>query len=122
MQDLSSHFETAAASRANWNQPLLVQCSGYGRSKRQIAAICRVSRNTVRSYLVRFERSGLKGPLPDDVTDAELERRLFRRSEPKQVTAHRAVPGWAYIHHELRRKGVTLQLLWDEYPKRYLHH
>jgi len=97
----------------------VIRLHDHGRSKREIAAICRVSRNTVRSYLIRFERSGLKSPLPDDITDAELERRLFRRSGPKQVTAHRAVPDWAYIHRELRRKGVTLQLLWDEYREQH---
>lgn len=93
----------------------ILRLHNHGLSKRQIAATCGVSRNTVRRYLIRFDRSGLQWPLPDGITEAELDRRLFERAEPKPLARKRGVPNWEYIHLELRRKGVTLQLLWDEY-------
>ena len=49
-----------------------------------------------------------------ELDDAVLEARLFRRAAP----AHdRVRPDCAYIHRELKRDGVTLQLLWEEYAQ-----
>jgi transposase len=56
----------------------------------------------------------LSWPLPDDVSDGDLERMLFPRSAG-DVRGSFAQLDWAYIHAELRRKGVTLALLWEEY-------
>ena len=36
------------------------------------------------------------------------------RAEPE-----RPVPEWSEVHYELKRPGVTLQLLWDEYKAVY---
>jgi transposase len=49
------------------------------------------------------------------MTDALLEARLFADAGTKQ--RHRRViePDWAAIHRELKRKHVTLSILWDEY-------
>ena len=55
---------------------------------------------------------GLGWPLPADLDDAALEARLFRRPAP---VPNRARPDCAHIHRELKRNGVTLQLLWEEY-------
>jgi len=57
-------------------------------------------------------------PLPDGVTDEALERRLY---PPSAITAKesRPRPDWAAIHRELRRPGVTLQLLWEEHRAAY---
>jgi len=46
--------------------------------------------------------------------ELELDRRLFTRLEQP---GGRVVPDFSYIHKELRRPGVTLQLLWEEYRK-----
>ena len=43
-------------------------------------------------------------------------RRCFRRSPPSSV--RRPLPDWGHVHTELKRKGVTLQLLWLEYRER----
>ncbi|MDA3858218.1 MAG: hypothetical protein PF480_08280 [Roseovarius sp.] len=56
--------------------------------------------------------------MPDNLSDADLELRLF----PHQLGASsRPIPqpDWAYVHTELRRKGVTLALLWEEYRSVY---
>jgi transposase len=67
----------------------------------------------------RFEAAGLTWPLPDDVTDTELEARLFASAGAGLGTrrGHRrqAEPDWAAVHRELRRKHVTLSILWEEY-------
>lgn len=85
----------------------------HSRSKREIARIINVSPTTVSDYLARATLAGLSFPLPQEVDDAALERRLFPPSEPSSV--QRPEPAWATVHQELRRKGVTLELLWQEY-------
>ena len=55
----------------------------------------------------------LTWPLPDGLDDATLEARLFAR--PANPALDRTVPEWAQLHQELKRPGVTLQLLWTEY-------
>jgi len=85
----------------------------HSRSKREIARIIGVSPSTVADYLYRAKQAGLSHPLPPDMDDATLERRLFPPSEPS--TVQRPAPDWAVVHAALRRKGVTLDLLWQEY-------
>ena len=85
-----------------------------GFSNRQIAGSCGLSRPTVAEYLRRVEAAGLSGPSSGELDDAELEDKLF---PPPLVipAAARPLPDWSVVHRELKRKGVTLQLLWDEY-------
>ena len=85
----------------------------HGRSKREIARIINVSPTTVSDYIARAKLAGLIYPLPPEVDDAVLERHLFPPSEPSSV--QRPAPAWPTVHNELRRKGVTLELLWQEY-------
>jgi len=85
-----------------------------GLSHRQIVTSCRIGQGTVAEYLHRASAAGLTWPLPDALTDAELDGRLF----PPPVAipaAERPLPDWAVVHHELRKKGVTLLLLWEEH-------
>ncbi|HAW11217.1 MAG TPA: IS21 family transposase, partial [Chloroflexi bacterium] len=71
---------------------------------------------TVADYLGRLAVAGLSWPLPDDLDDADLERRLFTRGDfPPQ--SQRPMPDWAAVHRELRRPSVTLQLLWMEHKE-----
>ena len=85
-----------------------------GLSTRKIAASLGVSQSTASEYLQRAERAGLAWPLPDGLTDAALERRLFHPTGG-ETRVVRARPDWPMIHRELRRTGVTLSLLWEEY-------
>lgn len=85
-----------------------------GLSDRQIARSCSIARSTVGEYLRRFTAAGLSWPLPPGLDVGELERLLFPQS-PVVAVSDRPVPLWAHIHQELRRKGVTLALLWEEY-------
>lgn len=85
-----------------------------GLSARKVARAAGLSRSTVATYRQRFEQAGLRWPDADGIDDATLERRLF--PEPPSVAAtERGQPDWAEVQRELRRKGVTLMLLWQEY-------
>lgn len=87
---------------------------GAGLSERQIAQSLGLSRPTVANYIQRAQAAGLSWPLPDGLDEAALEARLFPPPTPKGAVAHLA-PDWAIVHQELKRKGVTLLLLWQEY-------
>lgn len=83
------------------------------RSKREIARIIGASPTTVSDYLARAKLAGLRYPLPEGLTESALEQALFPSPEPSSV--QRPMPNWQSVHNELRRKGVTLELLWQEY-------
>lgn len=83
-----------------------------GFPQRAIAQACGVGLGTVTAYLQRATAAGLSWPLPADLDDTALEARLFQRAA---LVPDRAVPAWAEIHHELKKAGVTLALLWQEY-------
>lgn len=82
-------------------------------SARQIGQSLGISHNTATQYLRRFQAAGLGWPLPSDLSEAELENLLFPSLPPSSVK--RPEPSWANIHMELKRRGVTLLLLWEEY-------
>jgi transposase len=88
-------------------------------SNRQIAQSCRIARSTVADYVRRLAAAGLSWPLPPGMSDEELDVRLFRRPHVRGPDPCRPVPEWAEIHKELRRKAVTLRLLWEEYRAMY---
>jgi len=85
-----------------------------GLSTRRIAASLGAGQSTVSEYLKRAERAGLSWPLPEGVTDADLERRLFQ-PQGGETRCGLAPPDWPVVHRALRRKNVTLSLLWEEY-------
>jgi hypothetical protein len=84
-----------------------------GLNQRQVARSLSLSPTTVGEYLRRAERAGLTWPLPD-LDDAQLEGRLYPIVARGQADT-RAIPDWAEVHRELKRKGVTLLLLWQEH-------
>lgn len=92
---------------------LRLGCSGI--SKHEIARRMGLAASTVRETLKRFAATGLPWPLPDDVTDGFLEARLYKNAGTKQGHRRIAEPDWALVHRELKRKHVTLSILWDEY-------
>ncbi len=85
---------------------------------REIARRIGVAASTVRATIRRFQAAGLSWPLPEEMTDAALEARLFADAGTKQGHRRQIEPDWAGIQRELKRKHVTLSLLWDEYIER----
>ncbi|HEX6622836.1 MAG TPA: IS21 family transposase [Pyrinomonadaceae bacterium] len=82
-------------------------------SHRQIARALKLSLGVVSKYLSAAEWVGLSWPLPDGMDDVALERALWPGAEPPEPRFAR--PDFSYVHEQLRRKGVTRQLLWEEY-------
>ena len=88
-----------------------------GFSKRRIAASLGISATAAMECVQRARRAGLTWPLPEDLSDEALERRLY---PPTTINdEQRPLPKWAEIHSELKRPGVTLQLLWQEYREQH---
>ena len=84
-----------------------------GLSHERIAAATGLSKGAVAKYVRRAIAAGVAWPLAPEMDDAGLEAKLFPAA-PARVVAH-AQPDFGHIHQELKRKGVTLQLLWEEY-------
>jgi len=90
---------------------------GEGMSRHRVSVALCVPRATVVRCLRRAEAAGVTWPLPDGLTEAELEARLY----PLDADSHRArpLPEWSYVHGELRRKGVTINLVWQEWKEKF---
>ena len=89
-----------------------------GLSIRPIAKSLDMGRSTVQEYLERAERAGLKWPLVPELDEASLEHLIFP-SPPCLPQEKRQMPSLEYLHQELKKKGVTLQLLWHEYKEKH---
>ena len=89
-----------------------------GLGLRKIGLSLHITHSTVAEYLTRAKIVGLGWPLSEDLSDTQLEQRLFPPA-PCLPAQDRPLPQWAEIHRELKRKGVTLTLLWEEYQALY---
>jgi transposase len=85
-----------------------------GLSKRAIGRSCQISHSTVSKYLKRAEAAGLKWPLPEGLDEGSLYRLLFPEKGTDQQVM-RVLPDWEKVHQELKKRSVTLRLLWTEY-------
>jgi transposase len=86
-------------------------------SNRGIARSCQLSHSTVSEYLKRAEQAGISWPIPEGMTEDELYLRLFpEKAQPVNPVA-KPMPDWEYVRKELKKRNVTLRLLWDEYQK-----
>lgn len=89
-----------------------------GLSNRAIARACKISNSTVGEYLRRAVAAHVSWPLPEGISEDELYRKLFPEdTAPKEP--ERPLPDCEYIQKELKKKGVTLKLLWEEYKDKY---
>ena len=90
---------------------------GEGLSVRDVGLSLGVPRSTVSDHLKRAELAGVSWPLPESLDDDALEAWLFPPAPP--ATEERPQPDFEHVHKELRRKGVTLLLLWLEYKEQH---
>jgi transposase len=87
-----------------------------GLSNRKIAESIGCSKDSVNVIIGRVQAIGLTWPLSADMNDEVLEEMIYPSIQPKSI---RPEPDWNYIHRELKRKHVTLMLLWHEYKRDY---
>jgi transposase len=89
-----------------------------GLSIRQIKASTKLSVGTIQKLLARADELALSWPLPEDLDDQRLAQ-LFYPGTDTRVSHRFQQPAWPEIHQALKRKGVTKQLLWEEYTQQY---
>jgi len=89
-----------------------------GLSIRQIRASTKLSVGAIQKLLARADALELNWPLPAELTDEKLAR-LFYPGADTRISSRFEVPDWPALHQELKRKGVTKLLLWEEYLQRY---
>jgi transposase len=87
-------------------------------SHEQIARACNLSKGTVSNYIKLATIKNLQWPLHEDYDDYKLYKILCDPSVKKQDYVE---PDFAFIYNELKKKGVTLHLLWEEYSDKILH-
>jgi transposase len=85
-------------------------------SNRAIARSVNSSHSVVGECLKRAQDAGVSWPVPAALNDGRLEQLLYP-PPAAPCTRDMALPNWAELHQELRKKGVTLLLLWQEYHR-----
>jgi transposase len=85
---------------------------GAGLSIREIARRLALAPSTVRATIERLAAAGLSWPLPEPLTDVVLEAKLYPNTATKRGHRRHVEPDWALTHRELKRKHVTLSILW----------
>ena len=94
----------------------VLRLTAAGLSQRQIARSLKLSNGVVAKYQAAGRRAGLSWPLPEALDDVALANRLCAKpAESVHAPAAHVVPDFASIHEQLKEKGVTRLLLWEEY-------
>jgi transposase InsO family protein len=85
---------------------------GDGRSITEVAASWGISRQTLHTWLARWEREGLEGPADRSHRPVSCPHQLQARVEVEVLEARRAHPGWGprQISHELGRRGLVVSV------------
>ncbi len=91
----------------------VVRAASNGLKNWQIGDSLSISPNTAAGYLLRVAKAGLTLADVEALDDVALVERLFPPAPP--AGSARPLPDWGETARELKRKGVTLQLLWIEY-------
>ena len=89
-----------------------------GLSIRKISASTKISVGSIQNILKLAEQLQITWPLPEDWDDQTLALKFYPRSDA-QPSAKFQEPVWTDVHMELKKKGLTKQLLWEEYAQQY---
>jgi transposase len=88
-----------------------------GLPHRETAKGLNVSAGAVAAVLARTREADLTWSEVERLSDEELERRLYGPRE--RPVREQSLPDPVWVHNELKRSGVTLELLHLEYLERY---
>ena len=88
-----------------------------GLSNRAIAGACKISNSTVGEYLRRAKAAGISWPL-GELSEDEIYQKMFGEPTPLPENA-KPLPEWEEVQKELRKKGVTIHLIWIEYIEKH---
>jgi transposase len=84
-----------------------------GLSYSEVGRVLKISKSAVGKYVSLARVAGVDCAVAEGLTDEELEARLYR--PPLARSSHQLAPDFGAVHQELKRPGVTLMLLWEEY-------
>jgi len=90
-------------------------------SQRDISRSVRVSVGSVNQYLARAEKVGIRWPLAAEMDQKALIKAMYPDQQDATHKVGFAIPDWPSVRAELPRKGMTKQLLWEEYCQRHPH-
>jgi len=86
-----------------------------GLSYDEVGRALKISKSVVGKYMSLARVARVDWALAQTLSDDELQARLVRPAAPR--SSRQLAPDFAAVHHELKRPGVTLQLLWEEYVR-----
>ncbi len=87
-------------------------------SIRKISASTKISVGAIQKLLKKAQELEIPWPLPDKLDDASLASKFYPKADTR-VSARFHIPDWALMHQELKRKGMTKVLLWEEYSAQF---
>ncbi len=95
------------------NVKLILELRGNGMGRNAIARTRHISVNSVGDVFHKADENGISY---EDVRDMN-EDSVYRMFYPDKFVQESmyARPDYGYVHQELKRVGVTLKLLWQEY-------
>lgn len=96
----------------------VLRLKAAGLSVRQISASTKLSTGAISQLVNKALALGLSWPLPDTLDDEQLARHFYPGADTRP-DRQAEVPDWPQVHQELKRKGMTKQLLWEEYAALY---
>ena len=92
---------------------LIMRLAEPGMSQNAIARLHHISKRSISDVLGIAKETGISFGDVADLTDEEAYRRFYPDKHAHEVLYLQ--PDYAHIHEELKRAGVTLKLLWQEY-------
>ena len=84
-----------------------------GLSYNEVGRVLKISKSAVGKYVSLARVAGVDFAVADGLSDDALEARLYRPALAR--SSHQLAPNFGVVHQELKRPGVTLMLLWEEY-------
>jgi transposase len=73
---------------------------------------------TIQAVISKAQALDLRWPLPEELDDVQLAQLFYPKADARPASRCQ-IPDWSMIHLELKRKGMTKQLLWEEYTQQY---
>lgn len=87
-------------------------------SIRKISASTKISVGGIQKLLTKAKNLSLTWPLPDELDDSQLADMFYPRADTR-TSKRFVIPDWSEVHKELHGKGMTKQLLWEEYTQQF---
>ena len=87
-------------------------------SMRQIRDSLRLSLGAIQKAVSKAEALALDWEAIEKLDDSHLAAKIYPQADTAK-SSHKELPDWVDIYRELKRKGMTKQLLWEEYTQQY---